>query len=55
MSKINPLTYGIDAIRYVMLKDGSLQVFPLLLNIVVMLAISAVLSIAGTILFNRQQ
>jgi len=55
LSKINPLTYGIDALRYVMLRDSTMQVFPLWLNIVVMLSISAVMSVAGTMLFNRQQ
>ncbi len=55
LSRVNPLTYGIDAIRYMMLRDASLQFFPLWLNITVLLAVSGILSIAGTLLFNRQQ
>jgi len=55
LSKINPLTYGIDAIRYVMLQDISMQVFPLWINIVVLLSLTAAASISGAFLFNRQQ
>ncbi len=55
LSKINPLTYGIDAIRYVMLRDASMQFFPLWLNIVVLCSVSVLMSITGTLLFHRQQ
>ncbi len=55
MSKINPLTYGIDAIRFVILGEKSMQLFPLWINIVVMLGVATVMSIVGTILFNRQE
>ena len=54
VSKINPLSYGIDAMRFVMLNDPALQLHPLWLNIAVMIFLIVVFSISGTFLFSRQ-
>ncbi len=54
VSKINPLSYGIDAMRSVMLNDPALQLHPLWLNIAVMIFLIVVFSISGTFLFSRQ-
>lgn len=53
-AKINPLSYGIDAMRYVILKDSTLQLFPLYIDIIVIAAIAMVLSIISIFLFNIQ-
>ncbi|MEA2015142.1 MAG: ABC transporter permease [Actinomycetota bacterium] len=54
VSKINPLSYGIDAMRFTILNDLSLQLYPLWLDIVVLVFLIIVFSIIGTFLFNRQ-
>jgi ABC-2 type transport system permease protein len=54
VSKINPLSYGIDAMRTVILKNPAFQLYPLWLDIVVMLSITVIVSVLGSILFNRQ-
>ncbi len=54
-SKINPLSYGIDAMHYVMLGDPSMQLYPLWLDIVVLVGLIIVMSTVGTILFGRQE
>jgi len=54
VSKINPLSYGIDAMRTVILNNPALQLYPLWLDIVVMLSITIIVSVLGSILFNRQ-
>ena len=55
ISKINPLSYGIDAMRYVMLNDPTLQLYPLWVNIIVLVSITIIMSVVSTILFNRQE
>ena len=54
VSKINPLSYGIDAMRFAILNDLSLQLYPMWLNIIVLVFLIVVFSIIGTFLFNRQ-
>lgn len=54
VSKINPLSYGIDAMRFAMLGDRGLQLYPIWLNILVMLSLIVVFSILGGFLFSRQ-
>jgi ABC-2 type transport system permease protein len=55
VSKVNPLSYGIDAMRFAILNDPSLQLYPLWLNIAVLVSLIVVLSILGSLLFNRQE
>ncbi len=54
VAKINPLSYGIDAMRYVLLSDPGLQLYPLWLDILVLIVLVVLLSIMGAFLFNRQ-
>ncbi len=54
VSRINPLSYGIDAMRFALLNNPSLQLYPLWLDITVLVFLIVVLSITGTFLFNRQ-
>lgn len=54
VSKINPLSYGIDAMRTVILNNPSLQLYPLWLDIVVLISVTIIMSVLGSILFNRQ-
>jgi len=54
VAKINPLSYGIDAMRYVLLSDPSLQLYPLWLDILVLIVLVVLLSVMGAFLFNRQ-
>ncbi len=54
VSKINPLSYGIDAMRFVLLNDASLQLYPLWLDIIILVFLVLALSVIGAFLFNRQ-
>ncbi|MDP3012428.1 MAG: ABC transporter permease [Candidatus Hydromicrobium sp.] len=54
VSKINPLSYGIDAMRTVILNNPALQLYPLWLDIVVLASVTVVMSILGAVLFSRQ-
>jgi len=53
-SKINPLTYGIDAMRLVILGNSSMQLYPLWLDMVVLASVTVAMSILGAVLFSRQ-
>ncbi|OPL17518.1 MAG: hypothetical protein AVO38_00605 [delta proteobacterium ML8_D] len=55
VSKINPLSYGVDAMRFVLLNDASLQLYPLWLDIIILVFLIVVLSVTGGFLFNRQE
>jgi len=55
VSKINPLSYGIDAMRTVILNNPALQLYPLWLDIVVLASVTVVLSLLGAFLFGRQE
>ena len=55
VSKINPLSYGIDAMRFTLLNDSALQLYPMWLNITVLVCLTVVLSVLGTVMFNRQE
>ena len=54
VSKINPLSYGIDAMRTVILDNPALQLYPVWLDIVILASVTVVMSILGAVLFNRQ-
>jgi len=54
VSKINPLSYGIDAMRTVILNNPSLQLYPLWLDIAVLISVTIIVSVLGSILFSRQ-
>ena len=54
VSRINPLSYGIDAMRFALLNNTALQLYPLWLDIVVLIFLIVTFSILGTFLFNRQ-
>jgi len=54
VSKINPLSYGIDAMRTVILNNPVLQLYPLWLDIVVLISVTIIVSVLGSILFSRQ-
>jgi len=54
VSRINPLSYGIDAMRTIILNNPDLQLYPLWLDIVVLVSVTVVMSILGAVLFSRQ-
>lgn len=54
VSKINPLSYGIDAMRTMILNNPVLQLYPLWLDIMVLVSVTLVMSILGAFLFSRQ-
>ena len=55
IAKINPLLYGVDAMRFAMLNDTTTQLYPLYIDIIVMVTITIVASIAGIVFFNTQE
>jgi ABC-2 type transport system permease protein len=50
--KINPLSYGVDGIRYALLGAKELQAFPFYLDILVMIGVAAVMLTGAIISFN---
>ena len=54
LAHINPLTYGVDAMRAIML-DGVPSRFPLVTDIAIMLTISAAMLAVAVTAFSRQQ
>ncbi len=55
VSRANPLFYGIDAMRPVILDNPALQLYPLWLDMVVLASVTVVMSILGAFLFSRQE
>ncbi len=54
VSRANPLSYGIDAMRFALLGDVSLQLYPMWLDISVLVFLIIAFSVTGAWLFNRQ-
>ncbi|MHB0915077.1 MAG: ABC transporter permease [Thermoleophilia bacterium] len=54
LARVNPLTYGVDAMRAIMLSDVPSR-FPLATDLAVMLAITAVMLTVSVTAFSRQQ
>jgi len=54
LARIDPLTYGVDAMRAIMLEDVPSR-FPLLTDLTVMLAITAAMLAVAVTAFSRQQ
>jgi len=52
ISKINPLSYGVDAMRFVLLKDTAVQLYPLHIDIFVLIAMTIATSTVAMLLFN---
>ena len=50
--RINPLSYGVDGIRYALLGAKELQAFPLYLDILVMIGVAVVMLTGAIISFN---
>ena len=55
ISKINPLSYGVDAMRFVLLKDAAVQLYPLHIDVFVLIAMTIVISAVAILLFNTQE
>jgi ABC-2 type transport system permease protein len=58
MTFINPLTYGIDAFKHVLLRSGAPPLgpeFPLLLDLVLVAAISAIMLTLAALSFRRKE
>ena len=55
ISKANPLSYGIDAMRTIILGNPALQLYPIWLDIVVLVSVTVVMSILGAVLFSKQE
>jgi len=55
ISKINPLSYGVDAMRFVLLKDAAVQLYPLHIDVFVLIAMTIVVSTVAILLFNTQE
>lgn len=54
-SIIDPLTYGVDALRTTILKESWTPLFPIELDILVILAFDGLMIIIGTLVFNRRK
>jgi len=52
-SYLNPLTYGVDALRTVMMGDTWVQLFPMSLDILVLLGFDILMFIIGKTAFSR--
>lgn len=54
-SYLNPLTYGVDALRTVMTGDTIVQLFPMSLDLSVLIGFDLVMFIIGTAAFSRPE
>jgi ABC-2 type transport system permease protein len=54
VSYVNPLTYGVDALRTVMMGGSWTPLFPLYVNVGVLIAFDAVMIVVGTYAFSRR-
>jgi ABC-2 type transport system permease protein len=54
-SIIDPLTYGVDALRTTILKESWTPLFPIELDILVILAFDGLMIIIGTLVFNQRK
>jgi ABC-2 type transport system permease protein len=54
-SIIDPLTYGVDALRTIILKESWTPLFPIELDILVILAFDGLMIIIGTLVFNQRK
>ncbi|MFH0968093.1 MAG: ABC transporter permease [Methanobacteriota archaeon] len=55
VSYINPLTYGVDALRTAMMGGTWVRLFPMYLNITVLLLFDSVMFALGTYAFSRTE
>ena len=55
ISQLNPLTYGIDALKHVMLKGSNLIDFSVATDLTVLVACSVVFTITASIIFERKK
>ena len=58
LSHINPLTYGIDALKHVLLRDGTPPLgpeFPLSLDLLIVTSISAIMITLAALSFRRKE
>lgn len=53
ISRINPVTYGVDAMRSTIINIPQLQLYPLYLDLLILTGIIIVMTFVGIILFNR--
>lgn len=53
IARINPVSYGVDAIRSTILDIPMLQLHPLYLDLLIIVGITVVMTFVGIILFNR--
>lgn len=54
-TKINPLTYGIDGLKHTILKGPDIYDFPIMVDILYLLASSAIFIIVAGLLFERKK
>jgi ABC-2 type transport system permease protein len=55
MARINPLSFGVDAMRYVLTGDSTLQLFPFYIDIIVIVGIIIAMTLTGIFLFRKQE
>lgn len=55
VSKINPLSYGVDAMRYAITPDSRFQLFPLHVDIIVLAVFAMTLGAASVFFFSREE
>jgi ABC-2 type transport system permease protein len=55
ITRLNPLTYGVDALKHVLLRDSGLVDFPIVTDISVLVVSSIVFVSAAGILFERRK
>lgn len=54
-SYVNPLTYGVDALRTVMMGDTWVQLFPMSLDILVLVCFDSIMFLIGKTAFCRTE
>lgn len=55
VSLLNPLTYGVDALRTVMMGSSWTPLFPIYVDLVVLLAFDVIMILVGTYMFSRTE
>jgi ABC-2 type transport system permease protein len=53
IAKINPVTYGVDAMRSTIINIPALQLHPIYIDLLILTGIIVVMTFVGIILFNR--
>jgi len=54
LAQLNPLSYGVDLMRTTVLGNSDLSMFPMYINILVVIGVVTVMTFIGILLFKKQ-